>query len=71
MRIAKFVLAAIAAIAVAVVGFIYLPPETATKWVIESERSRAGLVRKEVVLPDGQHYAYLEVGQGEPLDRKQ
>lgn len=67
MRIAKLVLAAIAAIVVAVVGFVYLAPETATKWAIESDRSRAGLVRKEVVLADGRHYAYLEGGHGEPL----
>lgn len=67
MRIVKFVLAAIAALVVAVVGFVYLAPETATKWAIESDRNRAGLARKEVTLPDGRHYAYLEGGQGEPL----
>ena len=32
-----------------------------------SERQRADLVRKEIVLPDGLRYVYLEGGQGEPL----
>ncbi len=31
------------------------------------ERKRAGLVRKEIDLPDGTHYVYLEGGEGEPL----
>lgn len=71
MRIARFVLFTIAALVVVlvvtVVGFVYLAPQTATKWAIESDRGRAGLVRKEVMLSDGRHYAYLEGGQGEPL----
>ena len=60
-------LAAIVALVIAVVGFVYLAPETATRWAIEAQRSGAGLVRKEITLPDGLHYAYLEGGQGEPL----
>jgi pimeloyl-ACP methyl ester carboxylesterase len=67
MRIAKIVLAAFAAVVAALVGFVYLAPETATRLAIESDRSRAGLARKEVVLPDGLHSVYLEGGQGEPL----
>ena len=31
------------------------------------ERSRAGLVRKEIALPDGTHIVYLEGGSGAPL----
>src|ERR1700761_1101614 len=31
------------------------------------ERSRAGLVRKEIALPDGTHIVYLEGGGGAPL----
>lgn len=67
MRIAKFVLAAIAALVIAGVGLVYLAPETVTRWAINADRNRAGLVRKEIVLPDGRRYAYLEGGQGEPL----
>ena len=58
-------LAAIAAFAA--VGFLYLAPETATRWAVASERKRAGLERKEIDLPGGLHYAYLEGGRGEPL----
>lgn len=67
MRILKFLLAAIAVLVIGVVGFVYLAPETATRWAIESGRDHAGLVRKEVTLADGRHYAYLEGGQGETL----
>lgn len=34
---------------------------------IKAERQRADLVRKEIDLPNGLHYVYLEGGQGEPL----
>lgn len=49
------------------IGFIYLTPETATRVFFNFERQRAGLVRKEIRLPDGANYAYLEGGQGETL----
>lgn len=34
---------------------------------LNAERERAGLERKEIALPDGLRYVYLEGGQGEPL----
>lgn len=34
---------------------------------LNAERSQAGLERKEIVLPDGLRYVYLEGGKGEPL----
>ena len=49
------------------VASIYLVPETAARTFLSVERWRAGLVRKEIDLPDGTHYVYLEGGQGEPL----
>jgi pimeloyl-ACP methyl ester carboxylesterase len=52
---------------VAAVGFLYLAPEKTARWFIESERKRAGLVRKEIDLPGVARYVYLEGGQGEPL----
>ena len=52
---------------VGAIGFVYLAPETATRFFFDLERKRAGLVRKEIDLPDGTHYVYLEGGQGEPL----
>jgi len=52
---------------IAAVGFIYLAPERFTHWAIKQARQRAGLIRKEIDLPDGLHYVYLEGGKGEPL----
>lgn len=70
-RVLKRVLMLIIAIAVigfvAAVAFVYFAPETATRAFIGVERWRADLVRKEINLPDGTHYVYLEGGQGEPL----
>jgi pimeloyl-ACP methyl ester carboxylesterase len=54
-------------VVVGTVGFVYLAPEKATRLVFNQERQRAGLVRKEIDLPGGLHYVYLEGGQGEPL----
>jgi len=71
MLIARIILwvvvAAIAIGALATVGFVYLAPERATRWAIDAERKRAGLARKQIDLPGGLHYVYLEGGQGEPL----
>lgn len=36
-------------------------------FALKAERQRAGLVRKEIELPGGLRYVYLEGGQGEPL----
>lgn len=35
--------------------------------VLEFDRQRAGLERKEITLENGLHYVYLEGGEGEPL----
>lgn len=51
----------------AAIGFVCLAPDTATRVLIDVERQRSGLVRKEINLPSGLRYAYLEGGQGEPL----
>lgn len=48
-------------------GFPYVAPEKATHLAVDVERYRSDLVRKEIDLPDGLHYVYLEGGQGEPL----
>ena len=49
------------------IGFVYLAPESATRFFISLERKQAGLERKEIDLPDGTRYVYLEGGQGEPI----
>jgi pimeloyl-ACP methyl ester carboxylesterase len=67
MRIVKIVLAGLLLLIVVAAGFVYLFPEKATQLAVDSERARAGLVRKEIDLPDGLHYVYLDGGQGEPL----
>jgi pimeloyl-ACP methyl ester carboxylesterase len=48
-------------------ALVYLAPKAVTNFALKSERARSGLVRKEITLPNGLHYAYLEGGQGEPL----
>lgn len=53
--------------AIGIIGFFYLAPASATRFVIDAERQRAALVRKEITLPGGLRYVYLEGGQGEPL----
>ena len=57
----------VAAIFLALIAFVYLSPTTATNLALSAERSRSGLVRREIELPSGLRYAYLEGGQGEVL----
>jgi pimeloyl-ACP methyl ester carboxylesterase len=67
MRIAKFVLSTMAVIIIGLVCFVYVAPKTATGFIINADRHRSGLLRKEIDLPGGLHYVYLEGGKGEPL----
>ena len=67
MRIVKAVLVIVIVCIAASVGFLYLAPQKATSLAVDLERKRSGLTRKEITLPDGLHYVYLEGGKGEPL----
>jgi pimeloyl-ACP methyl ester carboxylesterase len=67
MRIAKIVLIVLAVIIIAAVGFVYLAPENALQLLLNVQRAKAGLDRKEIQLADGLRYVYLEGGKGEPL----
>lgn len=67
MRIVKVILSFIIICILAGVGFVYLAPEKVTKLAIDLERKRSGLERKEINIPGGLHYVYLEGGKGEPL----
>ena len=71
MRIIKIIIAALvmAVVASTVVSLaiLYLAPETATRFMVENARRWAGLERREITLPGGLHYVYLEGGRGEPL----
>lgn len=67
MRIAKIGLAALVLIVAGLVGFVYAFPERATRLAIDADRKGSGLVRKEIDLPGGLRYVYLEGGRGEPI----
>jgi len=67
MRIVKIGLAGLVALLIAAIGFLYLTPDTVVRVARDMGRERAGLVLKEINLPNGLHYAYLEGGAGEPL----
>lgn len=49
------------------IAFVYLAPACAVEMALNATRKQSGLIRKEIALPNGLHYAYLEGGQGEPL----
>jgi pimeloyl-ACP methyl ester carboxylesterase len=53
--------------ALGLLAYVQLFPERVARGTIESWRKNAGLVRKEIELPSGLRYAYLEGGTGEPL----
>lgn len=67
VKIIGILACAVVAFAALAVGFVYLAPERATRAFVDLDRWRAGLVRKEIALPDGTRFVYLEGGQGEPL----
>jgi pimeloyl-ACP methyl ester carboxylesterase len=62
VAVAALVLGAVGAVTV-----LYVWPEQFTKLALESERRRAALFRREIDLPGGLRYVYLEGGRGEPL----
>jgi pimeloyl-ACP methyl ester carboxylesterase len=67
LRLLKWTVAALAIVIAAATGWIYLAPAHALRVFIDLERRQSGLQRKQVDLPGGLRYAYLEGGQGEPL----
>ena len=67
MRFIKLILISLAAITIGLVAFVYLAPVKTTSFLINADRHRSGLVRREIVLPDGLRYVYLEGGKGTPL----
>lgn len=63
-------LGALGALALAAAGvalYFYFAPERLVSRALDYERSLAGLARKELELPGGLRYVYLEGGMGEPL----
>jgi len=71
MRVLKGLLAALALLGAGIVAlgvyFYTTAPERAVRAAIAYERRVAGLERREVTLPDGLRYVYLEGGRGAPL----
>lgn len=67
LRVLKYVFSALALLIVGVVGFVYLEPAKATHFAVNAERQLSGLVRREIELPGGLRYVYLEGGTGEAL----
>lgn len=65
--VALGLLGAVALAAFGVGLYFYFSPEHAVRRALEFERRLAGLARKEVALPNGERYVYLEGGKGEPL----
>ena len=63
LYISSFVFILITALSV----FVYLAPARVVDFALNATRKQSGLVRKELTLPNGVHYAYLEGGQGKPL----
>jgi pimeloyl-ACP methyl ester carboxylesterase len=67
MRIAKIITAIVILIVISAVGFVYLAPRSALHLMVKGMRAHAGLERKEIRLPDGLTFVYLEGGKGVPL----
>ena len=67
MLLLEICLAALAAITLGLSAGIYFAPERTTAFLFGLDRSRSGLTRKQIDLPGGLRYVYLEGGQGEPL----
>jgi len=63
---------AVLLLVVVLVAWVHLAPESVVRAVFGLDRQRSGLVRKEIGLPDGLHFVYLEGGpsdggRAEPL----
>lgn len=67
MSIRTIALATLLASAAIPATLINLIPEKLSDAILGLQRHRSGLERKEIVLPDGLRYAYLDGGTGDPL----
>ncbi len=67
MRILKIAISILAVFIISAISWVYLAPEQATGFFLQADRERSGLIHKQMDLPDGTHYAYLEGGKGETL----
>jgi pimeloyl-ACP methyl ester carboxylesterase len=67
IRVLRLVVMIVLLVLAGAIAFVYLAPASATRFALDLERARAGLTRKEITLPSGMHYVFLEGGRGEPL----
>ncbi|HPC39627.1 MAG TPA: alpha/beta hydrolase [Spirochaetota bacterium] len=67
MRLLKYLVIILVLIILIPLGFLYMAPEKATGLIHMTGRLMAGVERREIRLPDGLRYVYLEGGTGEPL----
>ncbi len=66
-RLTISLLLLIATLVLASVAFLYAAPDKFSQLLFVAARHHAGLERKEITLPDGLRFVYLEGGKGEPL----
>lgn len=66
-RVLKVLLLIILVAVGGVVTYVYAFPEHAAAGAVNAERERSTLVRKQITLPNGLQYVYLEGGQGQTL----
>jgi pimeloyl-ACP methyl ester carboxylesterase len=67
MRFVKIIAGALLLVVLTVLAGIHLAPEAALRLAVGADRQRSGLVRKQIDLPGGMHWVYLEGGHGVPL----
>ena len=67
MKSLKYLFAIAVVVTAGSLMFIHMAPDKALSMAMTAARAHAGLVRKSIILPDGERLIYLEGGQGEPL----
>lgn len=67
IEILALVFLVVLAVVAAIACLVWLAPDAATRWGIAAYRRYAALERREIALPDGLRFVYLEGGRGEPL----
>jgi len=67
MRFLKYLVIILVLMVLIPLGFLYMAPERATGLIHRAGRLMSGVERREITLPDGLRYVYLEGGTGEPL----
>lgn len=67
MRLIKTVFFIVIAVLVLRAVILYIVPEQVVEILLNLERKRCNLIKKDITLEDGTNYVFLEGGQGEPL----